>query len=649
MRRWGTVLLLALLGVLALAPWVGAHALLRHSDPERGAVLQRTPEAVTITFTEQPEATLSVIRVLDSAGRSVSRGPAQIVPGQPLELKILLEPVPQGVYTVSWRTVSRVDGHVTGGAFAFGVGLSPATAPQAEATAPPPSPLAVIARWGVYAGLSGLLGAAWVWTSALGSLPRPPQGYLWLLWGISAAGVVALGVAQAADAGVGIIRLLGTSLGTALWWRALPLGVAGIAIAARALLPVQRRWIALAVVGAAAAGSMLAHVLAGHAGASTGAWRWANILIQWAHFSAVGTWIGGLGALLVALRGAPDALKAGAARQFSTVAAFAAAALAGTGILRAVDEVGAWEALLSTDFGRLVLLKAGLLVVLVALGAVNRYRSIPAAAKTLRGLRRVGGAELAVAVVVFGVTGVLVGLPPASLSQQATAPSPLEVSGVDFGTSVRVRLEITPGFPGPNRFIAHVVDYDTERPVAADRVTLRFTIPDRPDIGPSTLVLSRAADGTYQGQGTNLSLEGGWEVTVVIERGVESAEVPLTVATRRHPLRIRAITAPGQPTLYSIDLPGNRVLDAYLDPGRPGLNEVHATFIDAAGGELPIPHVATITIARPGQAPEALPVRRFGPGHFIGDAQLGPGNWQLHIAATTADGQVFQVDLPIRL
>ena len=121
------------------------------------------------------------------------------------------------------------------------------------------------------------------------------------------------------------------------------------------------------------------------------------------------------------------------------------------------------------------------------------------------------------------------------------------------------------------------------------------------------------------------------------------------MATRRHPLRIRAITAPGQPTLYSIDLPGNRVLDAYLDPGRPGLNEVHATFIDAAGGELPLPHLATITVARPGQVPEALPIRRFGPGHFIGDAQLGPGTWQLHIAATTEDGQVFQVDLPIRL
>ncbi len=648
--RWGTASTLALLAVLALTPRVGAHALLRQSNPEGGAVLQQSPEAVTIAFTEQPEPKLSVIRVLDSAGRAVDRGQVLAVPGHPAELRVPLEPLVKGVYTVSWRTVSRVDGHVTGGAFAFGVGISPSGALLTEVSAPPPSPLAVAARWGLYVGLSGLLGAAWVWTVALRDPPHFEGWYLWTAWGISIGGVVALGVAQAADAGVGIGRVLETALGRALWWRALPILTAGVAIGVGRLPRPHRRRIALAVIGAAAVGAMLAHVLAGHAGASAGVWRWANITIQWAHFTAVGAWTGGLAALLMALRGAPDPRKAVAARRFSTGAGVAIVAVAATGVLRAVDEVGRWEALLTTDFGRLVLVKAGLLVVLAALGAVNRYLSVPAASRSLGGLRRVGGMELAVAGVVLAVVGELTGFAPPSLLQQASRPvSALVVSGADYATSVRLRLEVTPGLPGPNRFVARVVDYDTARPVAAERVTLRFTSLDRPDIGPSTLVLSRAGDGIYEGQGTNLSLDGRWAVSVVVERGITSVEVPVTITARNRPETIRTITAPGQPTLYSIDLPGNRLLDTYLDPGRPGFNEFHATFIDARGSELSIPRLATMLAARPGQTPQAIPVRRFGPGHFIGDAQLGPGDWRLDVIATTGDGEVLQAYLEVHL
>jgi copper transport protein len=646
--RWGTVPVLALLGVLTFAPPGGAHALLRQSDPEGGAVLTRSPNDVTIEFTEEPEASLSGVHVLDSTGRPVEQGPAHAVPAHPLDLSVPVSNLPKGLYTVSWRTVSRVDGHVTGGAFAFGVGVAPGEAPEAEAVSPLPSPAAVFGRWGLYAGLSALLGAAWVWSVVLPEPPAAGFSYLWLAWAASALGLIALGWAQAADAGVGVARLLGTSLGRALWGRAIPIVAAGAAIAAARVLPAHWRRPAFAALGLSAASAMLAHVLAGHAGANTGPWRWPNVADQWVHFMGVGVWMGGLGALLVALRGAPAVDKASAARRFSAVALIAVVVVAGTGVLRAVDEVGSWAALLSTRFGLLVLLKAGLLLVLVALGAVNRYRSIPAAVRTLRGLRRVGGTELAVAAVVLGVTGVLTGLAPASLTGPRPGPG-LVVSGSDYATSVRLRLEVSPGLVGPNRFVARIADYDTGRPIGAARVTLRFTKPDRPDLGRSTLTLVRAADGAYQARGTNLSLDGPWAVAAVIERGKDSVEIPLAVATRSRPQRVRTIEAPGQPTLYSIDLPGNRLLNVYLDPARAGPNEVHVTFIDASGGELPIPRPAAVTVARSGSTPITPPVRRFGPGHFIADTQLAAGDWRLDIVATTEGGEVLEAHLTVHL
>jgi copper transport protein len=638
MKRWGAIPILVLLGSLGISAHTEAHALLQRSLPDAGAVLQQAPQVITLTFTEQPEPTLSAIHVLDSTGRQVDRTGAQGVPAHPEELQVPLGPLQNGAYTVVWRTVSRIDGHVTGGAFGFGIGVSPPSAPSSQGPSPWPSPLYMLSHWSLYMGLSGLLGAAWVWTLATREPPAAAQGFLWGLWALAAAAVVTLGVAQGIDAGVGIDRLLGTPLGRALWWRALPIGVAGAAVAAAAYLPPRSRRIPFLILGLASLGAVFAHTLASHAGAGTGPWRWPNIVDQWVHFSSVGVWMGGLAALLVAVRGVPDERKAMAVRRFSTGAGIALGLVAVTGVLRAVDEVGAWSALFSTDFGRVVLLKVGLLMVLAALGALNRYRTVPAILKTMQGLRRVGGTELAVAAVVLAMTGLLTGLAPPSLTRGAAAPaSAAEATASDYATSVRVHLEAMPGFPGANRFVAQVVDYDTRRPINADRVSLRFTSPDRPDIGASTLELRRARDGTYQGQGANMSLEGPWLVTAVIERQSASVEVPLAMTARSRSQPVQTIKTPGQPTLYNIDLSDGRLLDAYLDPGKPGLNEIHLTFI-AGQSELTIPTPAKVTVARPGEAPRVLPVRRFGPGHFIVDAQLGAGDWQIEVTAATAAG-----------
>jgi copper transport protein len=613
-------------------------------------VLQRAPAEVLLTFTEVPEPSLSSVHVLDSSGRQVDRTGSEPVPGDPLELRVLLGPLPTGAYTVTWRTVSRVDGHVTGGAFAFGVGTAAVAAPAVTAN-PLPSPGSVLSRWALYVGLSGLVGVAWVWAAAFDEPPQAGGVYPWVLWALACAGVIGLGAAQAADAGAALGRLLATPLGAALWWRFLPIIAAGAALLAGGRLPAQRRRPVLAAAGICAAGAMFADVMAGHAAAAGGPWRWPNIADQWVHITSVGVWLGGLAALLVALGRTPTERKAVAARRFSTVAGIALGFTALTGVLRAVDEVGQWSALVTTDFGRLVVAKAALLLVLAALGAFNRYRSIPAVLDTLRNLRRVGATELAVAAAILGITGVLTGLAPPRLVGQAaqTAGGAIVVDGSDFATSVRVHLEVTPGFPGANRFVARIRDYDTGRPVAGARVTLRFEQPQRPAIGPSTLALTPAAGGVYQGEGANLSLNGTWSIVVLVERGLESTEVPLTATARVRPEVVRTISAPGQPTLYGIDLPGGITLDTYLDPDKPGFNEVHATFIDAKGGELPVPRPAVITVAGPGEAPRALPVRRFGPGHFIGDARLGPGTWRFEFTATAQDGSPLQATLTVHL
>src|SRR5579859_2549630 len=119
--RWKLRLLAAsaaLAAVIMVAARADAHALLISSEPKAGATLANSPAEVVITFGEQPDPALSTIKVLDTSGQTRAGGRPQPVPGQAGTLRISVPTLPNGVYTVTWQTVSKVDGHLAGGAFA---------------------------------------------------------------------------------------------------------------------------------------------------------------------------------------------------------------------------------------------------------------------------------------------------------------------------------------------------------------------------------------------------------------------------------------------------------------------------------------------------------------------------------------------------
>ena len=295
--------------------------------------------------------------------------------------------------------------------------------------------------------------------------------------------------------------------------------------------------LAFALAALAAAGGMLADVVAGHAAA--GDLAGLQVVAQWLHILAVGSWVGGLAALLLSVRGSVADEKSIAVRRFSRWAGFALAAIAATGLLRAIQEVGTLDALVSSDFGRLVIAKTALFGALALLGAANHFVSVPAAARNLGLLRRIGRVELAVGAVVLLLTGLLVTSPRhrrRRLRRRLPHPAPaVIVDGHDFGTSVKVRLEASPGAAGFNTFRATVTDYDTGAPVTADHVTLRFSIPARSDVGGSRLDLAPSGPGIFTATGGNLSLEGAWQIAALVARGTSSVEVPLQLITNVAP------------------------------------------------------------------------------------------------------------------
>ena len=112
--------------VLARVVWefaVGlalAHSGLQRAEPPIESKLNRPPNEVKLYFSEPLEQDYSTVRVKDAGGAQVDRQDAHVDPSNPLLLRVTLQPLERGIYTVIWRVLS-VDSHVTEGRFTFRV------------------------------------------------------------------------------------------------------------------------------------------------------------------------------------------------------------------------------------------------------------------------------------------------------------------------------------------------------------------------------------------------------------------------------------------------------------------------------------------------------------------------------------------------
>jgi putative copper export protein len=119
-----------------------------------------------------------------------------------------------------------------------------------------------------------------------------------------------------------------------------------------------------------------------HAAAAIGPWSWIQIGTDLLHLTSTAIWPAGLIPLWLLLKpAAPETIKRDILIRFSDVSLVVAPLVGVTGILSAYFRLHAVAPLITTPYGRYVLLKAACFFVLIGLGAANRFRLIP-------GLRR---------------------------------------------------------------------------------------------------------------------------------------------------------------------------------------------------------------------------------------------------------------------
>jgi copper transport protein len=447
--------------LLALGGPAFAHAELESSQPGYGDVLSAAPGKVILNFSEPMELAGARLSLSDSRGRALPlRRPAFGSPDR-RTVAVGLPTISPSRYTLTWFFLGN-DGHVMGGEVAFQLaGATPAVAPSAPrapvAATPPafPGTAAVgtipnrIAepRFGAvalagpeavvrildYSSLAVLIGGgvfvAGIWRE--GAKVARVRRLLWiglagsalatfLTLGLTAAGLQGLPTLDAVRPSV-IEGVLGTRLALVLAYRGgfLILGalVLGLLTVGRDQAARSRGWrLAGAVAGL---GVLTTYSFLGHASEEGPTAQAANLI----HMVGVAVWLGGLIFLttMVLPRRRPEELRVVIPR-FSSLAFGSVAVMVMAGVIMLTEVVPRLGSLLTTGYGRLLLLKLGLVGVLLVVAqqarsfTERRLVLAPAGddrAAPLQPLLLAVGVELALAFVILSSTSVLVGqLPP---------------------------------------------------------------------------------------------------------------------------------------------------------------------------------------------------------------------------------------------
>ena len=505
-----------------------AHALLSRSDPPINAALRESPSAVTLFMTEPLERGYSSVRVLDARGQRRDVGGTEFSEANPTQMRVNVLRLEAGVYTVAWRTLSKIDGHTWNGSYAFSVlnpdGSAPAgTGAAVDLQRPgPPTWADAVARAFGLAALAGFGGGLLfvLVTQRGGRREQAARALRPLLAGAVVIGIAATAYDAAAAAarlgGIGLLDevLLETRAGVWLHVRWFALILAAIVL----LLPRWRRREAtlLALCAAWIAGiSAASH---GAALESGGIW---GALFDALHLAAATVWIGMLAAMLFAFRRMEGGMDGGRAwrietvRRFSIAAAAAVPVLAAAGLLGALIQIPAARGLVDTDWGAAFLVKAAVLLLLFSAAGANAFLLRPRAeesddARLARRFAWMMRTEAALAVIVIAVSAVLTQLPTPASSLPATERRDNSAALAVSRAGVLATVKISPNLVGFNTWRVEIDEAASGRP-PPDALRLRFKHED-PEVGPVTATAQRQADGAFLLEGAYFGLPGEWTI-----------------------------------------------------------------------------------------------------------------------------------------
>ncbi|MGH3681026.1 MAG: copper resistance protein CopC [Natronosporangium sp.] len=523
-----------------------AHANLVGSEPANGTVLSDPPQQVVLSFSEPVQLIPDRIQVVGPDGELAGPGGEPSAAGTEVSIP-LDESLDIGTYLVSYRVISQ-DSHPVLGSVTYSVGAPSAVpaVPEGGGGGDAEDPLVKAAvsvdKYIGYAGVVLVVGPALalalLWPNRLSR--RGPVRLLWTGVGLVAVSTVAGPWLQAAYTtgvpltGVGTAELrdvLTSQYGTAHIVR---LGVlVSVAVLLRPLIAGRASRVDLVLLAGLGLVGLGTWPFAGHPVASPVPAM--SVLVGTVHLAAAAIWVGGLVMLAgFLLRLANQRELSVILPEWSRWAALAVTVLLLAGLIQAVVEIGPPEAVFTTTYGRLLLVKLGLVAAVIAVAGFSRRLVRQRLGEHRpRTMRLAVGAEAVVLAAVLAMSSVLVQTTPGR-TESAADDSQL-VSTRDFAATLdselySLQVLVAPAALGSNTL--HLYAYaPTGEPQLVEEWRVTAALPAA-GVEPVDVPVLPLTDNHAFGE-LAMPVAGEWELRFTLRVSeIDQASVGVTIPIR---------------------------------------------------------------------------------------------------------------------
>lgn len=555
--------------LIIAAPMAYAHPFTEESRPNADENAEVGTTQVWVRYSEEVVLEFSSLKVYDGQGNQIdNRDTTHYINDH--TLVVTTPPLADGIYTVSSKVLSAVDGHLVPDTFLFAVGSSTidvSLLPQEERELVfiPEALTRFFSLAGQTILLGAIIGTALVWrtqdkrpiSDQLNLIDNTHHNKFMLVIGISLIAVFASTIMMLVVYTIRLGSFSGDTLLTpfGLTWVARMI-IVGVLLAAWFAMErrMNNRW--YVVILTLTMGLLWTSSLIGH-GAATG--QMAPIILDFIHGLVSAAWIGGLGYICFILY--PSLLRAkeeGREKMMAVlVPRFSTIFILGVGIVLITGPTLMW--FLESDvgviteslYGKLIITKIVLASIMVGLGGYLQL-TVSGAVKrrqiqVFKKMRQTLRVEFALGIVLLGVVAVLInGTLPSGEIESDTMMDSDYFRTVKFTENTKFEIELEPYTMGLNGIYVKTSNLDGSPVEGQSGINIKVSNPAR-NIFPLSMELEPSVD-EYAGEAV-FGFAGTWIVEVESQREQEGNESVIL----RLPIKpsIDRITA----TITEYDLP----------------------------------------------------------------------------------------------
>jgi len=546
------ILIILLVLSLTSIPFVSAHPFTDETIPNLSSNAPTGVSEVIVYFSEPVELNFSALKVLDNNGNQIDNKDTEYYEDEK-SLIVTTSPLEDGVYTVTTKVLSKVDGHLVPGAFLFAVGDVVIDPKLLENQ----SSIDLIFYPEAGARFPGIVGQTIVLGVVIASL---------IIWGtqnkqsikeeleqvqikhhqkfmsITGIGLMLIFISNILMIAVQTVRLetspieaIQTYFGT-IWLARMIITIVLLGI----WFTLDRKTDVTKKIQIPMLVAMLALIstssLIGH-GAASG--ETPALILDYIHNLVAAVWIGGIFYFVFTLLPSLSKLKEENREKMSLalIPRFSIAFIISIGIVIITGPLLMWflesDVGLITEsvYGQLIILKIAIASVMVALGGFFQFRVQKTAEKNFqsgkidvhRKLRRSLKVDAALGVVLLGVVALLTnGTLPEGQFQDASAQEIIYgFKTIEFTDNAKFEIQITPFSSGVNTILVQVSDFDNNPIYDANAIKVKMANPSK-NISPIEIPMEITKEENdipteFQGEIT-FGFSGEWQLEVESQR-----------------------------------------------------------------------------------------------------------------------------------